>query len=271
MLQYHFCVKRSVMRRLLVAFLLLSFAALFAACNPAYAPVPATGILESDEVEFGGYASFGYLGNKVRPTTFRGVLANFGVFVRKGVADGVDATGTLSTYGVTGAWGFAQDKEAETVLRACVGLGWMNAMMGVDWATRVSEGPRTHYNVGGSATAWIGDAFFTDDPGLSYGLRVGPLFQIAAEPRWDATTSGGVRFDWAPLQFGGKGSAETLLDLIGGSRNPYEEPYDEGLPGDWPRPIFAFEPGAWAVTGGPAISYHSNRGQWLLGGEKEKD
>lgn len=240
------------------------------ACNPGYAPVPVTGILESDEVEFGGYASFGYLGNKVRPTTFRGVLANFGVFVRKGVADGVDATGTLSTYGITGAWGFAQDKEAETVMRARLGVGWMNGIIGVEWATRVSEGRRTDYNVGGSATAWLGDAFWTDDPGLSYGLRVGPLFQIAAEPRWNATASGGVRFDWVPLQFGGKGASETLLDLIGGSRNPFEEPLDEGIPGDWPKPVIVFEPGAWAITGGPAVSYHRDRDQWLLGGKKEK-
>lgn len=253
------------MRAFLLIFSLFCF--LLVACNPTYLPVPATGIATPEEIEIGAYGSFGYLGRKVRPTTFRGLVANFGFFFRKGIYDSIDWTMTAGTYGVTTAFGFRQDRDAETVLRARFGLGWMNVMTGVDWATRVSEGPRTDYAAGGTAMAWVGDAFWTDDPGLSYGLRIGALGQIAAEPRWGAPVSGGIRLDWAPLQFGGRGADETIVDWIGGTRNPYAEPIDEGILHGWPPPRLAFEPGAWVITGGPAITYHRNKGNWSQGGE----
>ncbi len=143
----------------LVVLLLLAIATGLAACNPAYLPVPATGILETEEIEMGAYGSFGYIGRQVRPLGFRGVVANFGVFLRKGVAQGIDWTITADTWGVTTAFGFAQNDEADTVLRGRVGAGWLSAMAGLDWATRLSEGEMTDYAVGGTLVAWIGDAF----------------------------------------------------------------------------------------------------------------
>lgn len=254
-----------------IALLLFGIALLLAACNPAYLPVPVTGILTCDEIEMGAYASLGFLGREVRPLAFRGVVANFGVYIRKGIADGIDWTMTADTYGVTTAFGFAQNDAADTVLRPRVGVGWMNAMAGLDWATRLSEGTMTDYAVGGTFVAWIGDAFWTEDPGLTYGFRFGALGQMAAEPRWRAPVSGGLRLDWAPLQFGARASSETLLDLIGGSRNPFGRPYGSRYfdLGGWPRPRLAFEPAAWTITGGPAITYHRDRGNWTHGGEVE--
>lgn len=243
---------------------------LVGACNPAYLPVPATGVLEADEAEIGFYGSFGYLGRKIRPTTYRGVVANFGLYFRKGIMENMDWTMTLDTFGVSTAIGIVQDPDNETVIRPRVGVGWMTAIVGVDWATRLSEGPRTDYAIGCSMLSWVGDAFWTDDPGLSYGIRIGALGQVAAEPRWGAPVSGGIRMDWVPFQFGGRGSTETLTDIIG-SRNPFgEQPGPTVLTG-WPPPRFAFEPTAWTVTGGPAITYHRDRTNWTHGGEPEED
>ena len=260
--------ERFVLQRILAVCVLLLACA---ACNPSYLPIPTTGVLSSDEMEAGLYASFGYVGRTVRPLGFRGVIANLGLWFRKGVANGIDWTMTADTFGVTTAFGFAQNDSADTVLRLRVGAGWLSGIAGMDWATRVSKTRMTQYAVGGTAVAWIGDAFWTDDPGLSYGLRLGALGQVGGAPRWGAPISGGLRLDWAPLAFGGHGSSETILDLVGGTRNPFGRPYGsryfaaEG----WPRPTVSFDPAAWSITGGPGVTYHQNRGNWTQGGDTD--
>jgi hypothetical protein len=241
-----------------------------AGCNPTYLPIAPTGIVRVDEFEAGGFASFGYEGRTVRPLGFRGLVANFGVYFRKGVLDGVDWTMTVDNCSINTAIGFRQDAAAMHVLRPRIGVGWMSAVVGLDYGVRLSEGADTNYSVGGSAMAWIGEAFWTDDPGRSWGLRVGPMGHVGAVPRFTSTVSGGVRLDWVPLQFGGEGAPETIVDFFGGSRNPYAEPIDRSILEGWPRPIFAFEPAAFVLTGGPAITYHRANGNWTQGGEKDE-
>ncbi|NLH49821.1 MAG: hypothetical protein GX444_14665 [Myxococcales bacterium] len=244
---------------------------LAAACNPTYLPIEPTGIAQVEEFEVGGFGSFGYVGRKIRPVGFRGLVANFGVYLRKGIKDGVDLTVAVDNCSLNGALGFRQDIDGNAVLRPRLGLGWLSGFAGVDYATRLSEGEITNYSVGGSAFAWIGDAYWTDDPGRSYGLRLGGFGHTGSEPRWQSTVSGGLRLDWAPLQFGGKGAPETIVDFFGGSRNPYAEPIDRGILRNWPAPTFAFEPGALVLTGGPAVTYHHKGANWKPGGEKEEE
>jgi len=248
---------------------ILLFGCVLSACNPSYLPITATGVLEANEVEIGGYGSFGYIGRQVRPLGFRGLVANFGVYYRKGVAEGVDWAMTLDNFGASTAFGFRQDIDADIVLRPRVGIGWWSSFLGLDYAQRISEGPRTDYAVGGSMVVWFGEAYWTDDPGISYGIRMGPMGQIAAEPRWRAPVSGGMRVDWAPLQFGGQGAPETIVDMLGGSRNPYAEPVDRSILRGWPHPIFAFEYSAFVITGGPAVTAHHHDDSWVEGGEKD--
>jgi hypothetical protein len=264
-------IGRISMHKRLFLLLFIGLSLLWGACNPAYLPVTPTGIVESDEVEGGIYASFGSVGRKVRPVGFRGVVANFGIYFRKGVMEGVDWTLAADTTSLNTAFGMRQDIDGNGVIRPRVGVGWMAGVVGVDYAYRLSEGPDTNYSVGGSALAWIGDAFWTDDPGKAYGLRVGPFGHVGAEPRFTSTVSGGARLDYVPLQFGGTGSPETLVDLFGGTRNPYAEPVDESILSGWPPPRFAFVPGAVVVTIGGGLSFHRSRSSWETGGEPTEE
>lgn len=270
--QHFKCIKVATMTKLLRSLIIIAeLTILLAACNPTYLPIAPTGIAEVEEFEAGGFASFGYVGRKVRPLGFRGLVANFGVYFRKGVTDGVDLTITADNCSLNGALGFRQDIDGETVLRPRFGVGWLSTFAGLDYAVRLSEAKDTNYSAGGSALAWFGDAFWTDDPGRSYGLRVGGLGHVGSEPRWTSTVSGGLRLDWAPLQFGGRGSPETIVDFFGGKRNPYAEPIDRGILRGWPAPTFAFEPGALVLTGGPAVTYHHKGTNWKPGGEPAED
>jgi hypothetical protein len=244
---------------------LLAITAL-AGCNPTYLPINPTGIAQTNEVEAGAYVSFGYVGRNVRPLGFRGLVANFGVYFRKGVAEGMDWTVAVDNCSINTALGIRQTHDASVVMRPRIGVGWMSGFVGYDYAWRVAHGKVTDYAAGASALAWVGDAYWTDDPGASYGLRLGGFGYAGAEPRWAQNLSGGVRGDWAPLVFGGKGERETIVDLFGGNRNPYAEIPDRKLLEGWPRPTFAFEPAAWMITGGPALTFHETQGQWEQGG-----
>jgi hypothetical protein len=246
----------------------LAFLAL-AACNPTYLPVNPVGIAGVNEFEAGAYASFGYVGRTVRPLGFRGVVANFGVYFRKGVADGVDWTVAVDNCTVNTAFGFKQKRDESVVVRPRVGFGWTSGFAGVDYSWRLSQGKWADYAVGATALAWVGDAYWTDDPGRTWGMRFGALGYVGAEPKFESTVSGGLRADWAPLQFGAKGERETLIDLFGGNRNPYAEPTDRSLWEGWPETTFAFEPAAFVFTGSPALTYHQSGGIWTAGGENK--
>lgn len=249
----------------------LAICGLLCACNPTYLPVAPTGIVQPDELESGVFISIGSVGRKVRPVGFRGLVANFGFYFRKGVYEGIDWTVAVDNCSINAAFGFRQDIDGMGVLRPRVGIGWMSGVFGLDYAYRLSEAEDTNYSIGGAALAWVGDAFWTDDPGKAYGLRIGPFGHTGAEPRFNSTVSGGLRLDYAPLQFGGAGASETIVDLFGGTRNPYAEPIDRSVLADWPKPRFAFSPGAFVATIGPALSFHRSGNNWLAGGEKEKD
>ncbi|MDP8224181.1 MAG: hypothetical protein P9L99_12535 [Candidatus Lernaella stagnicola] len=251
-------------------FIILIIGIFFAACNPTYMPVNPTGVVRSDELEGGVYLSIGSVGRKIRPLGFRGLVANFGVYYRKGVTDGIDYTIAVDNTSINIATGIRQDIEAAGVLRPRIGVGWMSGIVGCDYAHRLSKGEDTNYSIGGSALAWVGDAFWTDDPGKAYGIRIGPFGHTGAEPRFTSTVSGGVRLDYVPLQFGGEGAPETIVDLFGGKRNPYAEPIDRSVLSSWPKPRFAFAPGAIVVTIGPALSFHRDGLNWESGGEKGK-
>jgi len=241
------------------------------ACNPTYLPVTPTGIAQVDEFEAGVYMSFGSLGRTIRPLGFRGVVANFGLYVRKGVMEGMDWTVAVDNCSINAAIGVRQQRDESAVMRPRLGIGWMSAVFGLDYAVRLSHAEDTSYSVGGAAMAWVGDAFWTDDPGKAYGLRVGPFGHVGAEIRGQSIVAGGARLDYAPLQFGGAGAPETLVDFFGGRRNPYATPVDRGVLADWPKPRVAFIPGAFIITGGPAIAYHKVGANWVQGGRKDED
>ncbi len=259
------------MRKCSKILVFLTIVGLLAGCNPTYLPVNPTGIVRSDEIEAGVFASFGMVGRKIRPLGFRGLVANFGLYYRKGLMDGVDYTITVDNTSINTAFGFRQDINGDGVIRPRVGIGWMSGIAGFDYAYRLSEGEDTNYSVGGSAFAWVGDAFWTDDPGKAYGIRIGPFGYTGAEPRFTSTVSGGARIDYVPLQFGGAGASETIVDFFGGNRNPYAEPVDRGILARWPKPRFAFSPGAFVVTIGPALSFHQGNNNWAAGGKQGSD
>jgi hypothetical protein len=258
-------------RRVGKTLVLFALWAAVAGCNPTYLPITPTGVLQPDEFELGGYVSVGYVGRKVRPLGYRGLVTSLGFYFRKGIYEDIDWTMTLDNFTISTAIGFQQEDELQSVLRPRIGIGWMNGFWGVDYAVRLSEGKTTLYSFGGSMFGWIGDAYWTDDPGRSWGVRFGPMVHVGAEPQWERTVSGGVRLDWAPFQFGGRGAPETITDFIGGKRNPYAEPVERGLLAGWQKPIVAFEPAAFVFTGGPAMNYHRDGGVWVPGGEKDEE